>query len=60
MGVVVGHREANSQANSSPMGSSAALLASLLQCPLHPCGDAEFRPTPEAIHLTGEVFGELV
>ena len=52
-------REANSRANSSPLDPTSALLASLLKCPLHPCGDAEFRSTPEAIHFTGEVLGEL-
>ena len=43
----------------SPFDPTAALLASLLKSPLHPCGDAKFRPMPEAIHLTGEVLREL-
>ena len=34
-------REANTRANSAPLDPTAALLASLLKSPLHPCGDAE-------------------
>ena len=55
----LGGTEANSQANSAPLYPAAALLASLLKSPLHPCGDAKFRPMPEAIHFSGEMRGEL-
>ena len=33
--------QANTQANSDLLYPTAALLPSLLQCPLYPCGDAE-------------------
>lgn len=42
--------------NSAPLDPTAALLESPLKCPLHPCGDAEVCPPPEAIHLAGEVL----
>ena len=51
--------EAKTRATSAPLDPTAALLALLLQCPLHSCGDAEFRSIPKAIHFSGEMRSKL-
>ena len=42
-----------------PFTTTAAELSLPFQLAPHPLGDSQLCPTPEAVHLTGEVFGKL-
>ena len=52
-------RKANSQANSVPLNPTAALHTPALKSSLHPWCDPQLGASPEAIHFTGEMGGNL-